>query len=66
MADTRATIATDSATDGAAGRRRTDAADIERRRTHPGEPRRAVTADRPNPRDDRRGAHAWAAGTRSR
>jgi hypothetical protein len=62
MADTRAdaTIPQDTAS----GRRR-GAADVERRRTHPGEPRRAVTADRPSPRDDRRGAHAWA-GTRSR
>lgn len=40
--------------------------DTERRRLHPGEPRRTVSADRPTPRDDRRGAHAYAAGGRGR
>ena len=31
--------------------------DVERRRAHPGEPRRTVTTDRPPSRDDRRGNH---------
>ena len=34
--------------------------DVERRRAHPGEPRRTVVTDRPPVRDDRRGAHAIA------
>jgi hypothetical protein len=34
--------------------------DIERRRAHPGEPRRTVVADRPAPGHDRRGAHSYA------
>lgn len=51
-------------TNSATGGRR-HAVDSERRRQHPGEPRRTVTADRPTPRDERRGAHAWA-GKRSR
>lgn len=62
MADIRADA---TITPEAAATSRHGAADVERRRTHPGEPRRAITADRPSPRDDRRGAHAWA-GTRSR
>lgn len=40
--------------------------DVERRRMHPGEPRRVVAADRPTPRDDRRGAHAYARSDRCR
>jgi hypothetical protein len=32
--------------------------DVERRRAHPGDPRRPVVTDRPPPRDDRRGTHA--------
>jgi hypothetical protein len=59
MADNRA-----APTESAPGTRR-HAGDVERRRCHPGEPRRPVTADRPTPHDDRRGAHAWA-GSRSR
>lgn len=58
MADTRA-----ASNDPAAGRLRH--ADSERRRGHPDEPRRTTPIDRPSPRDDRRGAHAWA-GTRKR
>lgn len=34
--------------------------DVERRRAHPGEPRRPLVTDRPPPRDDRRGAHGLA------
>jgi hypothetical protein len=34
--------------------------DVERRRAHPGEPRRTVVSDRAPPRDDRRGAHGYA------
>lgn len=34
--------------------------DVERRRSHPGDPRRPLSVDRPDPRDDRRGAHGWA------
>ncbi|MFZ5543084.1 MAG: hypothetical protein ACOZJZ_05970 [Pseudomonadota bacterium] len=34
--------------------------DVERRRAHPGEPRRVVVSDRPPSREDRRGAHGIA------
>jgi hypothetical protein len=40
--------------------------DVERRRAHPGEPRRTVVADRPPVRDDRRGQHAYADPARGR
>ena len=46
--------------------RRRHEVDTERRRQHPGEPRKTVSADRPTPRDDRRGAHAYAGSGRSR
>ncbi|MED5619005.1 hypothetical protein [Ideonella sp. BN130291] len=38
--------------------------DVERRRAHPGEPRRTVVTDRPPAREDRRGAHGYARGGR--
>jgi hypothetical protein len=38
--------------------------DVERRRAHPGEPRRTIVTDRPPSRDDRRGAHGYARGQR--
>lgn len=44
--------------------RRRHELDVERRRAHPGEPRRTVVTDRPPVRDDRRGAHAYANGER--
>ena len=34
--------------------------EVERRRAHPGEPRRTVVSDRPPPREDRRGNHGQA------
>ena len=34
--------------------------DVERRRPHPGEPRRPLVTDRPPVRDDRRGSHGTA------
>jgi hypothetical protein len=34
--------------------------DVERRRAHPGEPRRPYLTERPPSRDDRRGAHGVA------
>lgn len=40
--------------------------DMERRRAHPGEPRRTVVTDRPPVRDDRRGAHGFAEAARGR
>jgi hypothetical protein len=40
--------------------------DIERRRAHPGEPRRVVVADKPAPGHDRRGAHGVADPSRYR
>jgi hypothetical protein len=36
--------------------------DVERRRAHPGEPRRSIVTDRPPAREDRRGAHGIAGG----
>lgn len=43
----------------AAGRQRHEL-EVERRRAHPGEPRRSTVTDRPTPRDDRRGAHGYS------
>lgn len=40
--------------------------DVERRRAHPGDPRRTVVTDRPPPRDDRRGNHGVARAERPR
>jgi hypothetical protein len=40
--------------------------DVERRRAHPGEPRRPFVTDRPPSRDDRRGAHGYAREGRGR
>jgi hypothetical protein len=34
--------------------------EVERRRAHPGEPRRTVVSDRPAPGRDRRGSHGYA------
>lgn len=40
--------------------------DVERRRPHPGEPRRTVVTDRPAPGHERRGVHSYADPARSR
>jgi hypothetical protein len=39
--------------------------EVERRRAHPGEPRRTLVTDRPPARDDRRGSHGQASADRA-